>query len=182
MKHAIASLAAGVAFVGVAGASEVETEMGLDAVAEEATLPVADQGAGAIGQVARSTFTTAVLDREPQDSITSLSNDNVVVFYFTELRDMTGATITHRWEHDGNLMAEVFFDVGGPRWRVYSRKNLEPSWLGDWKVTVLDSTGRTLGTDTFTLSEASRGVEPAAETTAEMAIPSEAAPPAARVP
>jgi hypothetical protein len=36
-------------------------------------------------------------------------------------------------------MAEVEFAVNGPRWRVWSSKNLWPTWLGKWTVEVLNS-------------------------------------------
>jgi hypothetical protein len=107
------------------------------------------------GRVTRSALTTAVIDREPQDAVETLSNDNVQIFYFTDVRDATGETITHRWEWMGRVMAEVPFAVRGPRWRVHSSKNLEPSWLGEWTVTAVDSSGRTLSQDRFTFSEAS---------------------------
>ncbi len=70
-------------------------------------------------RVERATFTTGVVDREPRDSIRTLSNDNVEIFFFSEIRDASGATITHRWEWNGQMMAEVPFEVGGPRWRIF---------------------------------------------------------------
>ncbi len=130
-----------------------------------------------MGTVARSTLTTHVLDHEPQDSITTLTNDNVRVLYFTELRGFEGQTVVHRWTFDGKTMAEVEIVVGGPRWRVFSSKNLEPSWIGEWTLTVVDAAGRTLATDSFTLTSTSPYDGAAASTPA--AIPSEAAPPAA---
>jgi hypothetical protein len=50
-------------------------------------------------------------------------------------------------------MAEVKFDVKGPRWRVSSSKNLLPEWLGEWKVSVIDGQGRVLVTDSFTYTQ-----------------------------
>jgi hypothetical protein len=131
---------------GMEGAAPVPAEPGMEPA--EAEAPASD------AQVSRSTLTTAVIDREPQDSIEALSNDNVEVLYFTEVRDATGETITHRWEWMGRLMAEVPFAVSGPRWRVYSSKNLDPSWLGEWTVTAVDSTGRVLSRETFVYQEA----------------------------
>jgi hypothetical protein len=51
-------------------------------------------------------------------------------------------------------MAAVPFEVGGPRWRVYSSKTLDPLWLGKWSVRVLDGMGNELSLDSFTYSEA----------------------------
>ncbi len=105
------------------------------------------------GRVERASFTTAMIEREPQDSVTSLANDDVQLHYFTEIRDAEGDTVIHRWEWNGDVMAEVTFEVGGPRWRVYSTKSLDPSWLGEWTVTTVDSSGRVLQSDTFVYEE-----------------------------
>jgi hypothetical protein len=102
---------------------------------------VSPPAAPSAGSIARASFTTAVLEREPQDSIAELANDRDRVFYFTELRDFEGQTLLHRWEFKGQVVGEVPFSVGGPRWRVYSTKNLEPAWLGEWTVKVVDESG-----------------------------------------
>ena len=101
------------------------------------------------GTVARSTFTNGIADREPVDSINKLATSSNKIYYFSELRDMAGQTVTHRWEHNGKIMAEVPFTVGGDRWRVFSSKNLEDSWKGEWKVSVIDQSGGTLAVNTF---------------------------------
>lgn len=128
------------------------------ALAEEATTespaaaaPIAEQTAKKLagGTVARSTFTNGIAEREPVDSINKLATNNNKIYYFSELRDMAGQTVTHRWEHNGKIMAEVPFTVGGDRWRVFSSKNLEKSWQGEWKVSVIDQSGGTLAVNTF---------------------------------
>lgn len=106
------------------------------------------------GTVARAQFTTGIQDREPADELTALSNDKTEVFFFTELKNMAGGKITHRWEHDGKVMAEKSFDVDGNRWRVWSSKQLDPNWTGEWKVTVVDANGTTLATDTLSYNAA----------------------------
>lgn len=137
-SRTLAWLAAAILVAPAAGA-ETDTEAAEPAVA---TQP-------ASGEVARATFTSEVVDREPQDEIQTLGNDQVRILYFTELRNLTGETVTHRWEFNGEVMAEVPVDVGGPRWRFHSSKELDPQWLGEWKVSVVDSNGRVLRTDSF---------------------------------
>ncbi len=109
------------------------------------------------GYVERSTITTNMIDREPQDEVRVLTNDHTQLFYFCDLRNLAGETVTHRWEFDGSVIAEIPFAVGGPRWRVYSSKNLLPEWVGDWTVSVVDSGGQVLATDTFVYTEAIGG-------------------------
>jgi hypothetical protein len=116
--------------------------------------PATQGNTAASGWVARAALTTAVQDREPIDSVSSLSNDKTTLYYFTEVRDMAGQTIKHRWEHNGEVMAEVEFQIGGPRWRIYSSKTLVPTWLGDWKVSATDAAGNPLSVNNFVYTEA----------------------------
>jgi hypothetical protein len=116
-------------------------EMGAEPMQKPAPAPM--------GRVARARFTSEVVAREPQDTITMLSNENMQIIFFTELHAAQGQTVFHVWERDGVEMARVAFDVAGSRWRVYSTKNLEPSWLGEWTVRVEDAGGRELDRSGF---------------------------------
>lgn len=129
--------------------------------AEEAKTEAAEQPQAAApatpaptGTIARSAFTTAVENREPVDSVNTLGTDTSKVYYFTELKGMEGQQVTHRWEYNGQVMAEVPFNVGGQRWRVYSSKQLDSVWQGEWKVSVIDANGGTLSVNTFTYEKA----------------------------
>ncbi len=93
------------------------------------------------GWVERAMFTTAVENREPVDQVAILPDTDGQVFFFTDLRELQGRTITHRWEYQGQVMAEVAFEVNGPRWRVFSLKSLDPGQLGKWTVIVVDESG-----------------------------------------
>ncbi len=115
------------------------------------------------GHVERASFTTAVKNREPVDMVRELHNDQVKIYYFTELMNMAGQTVTHRWTFNGKTMAEVDFEVGGPRWRVKSSKWLQPHWLGTWTASVINGSGRTVASSTFAYTQAeSKGDVPAA--------------------
>lgn len=94
----------------------------------------------ALADVARSHFTRGITDREPVDHLTTASNINPL-YFFTELVDLAGTEVTHRWRFEGQIMADVTFQVEGPRWRVYSSKELLPEWNGLWTVEVLGPDG-----------------------------------------
>lgn len=96
------------------------------------------------GSVVRSAFTREVDEREPVENLQNLSNENEQVKFFTELRDMSGQTAVHRWEYDGKVVAEIEFNVKGPRWRVWSSKSFVPQWTGDWKVSVVNGAGEVI--------------------------------------
>ena len=94
--------------------------------------------------LARATFSTRIEEREPTDPIDQLTTAYDQVFFFTEVVGLEGSEIVHRWEYGGKLMAEVPFAIQGPRWRVYSSKNLSSAWTGTWTVTVVGSGGQIL--------------------------------------
>ena len=114
------------------------------------------------GSVARTAFTTAIVDREPVDNLVRVPNSVDRIYFFSDLRGLEGEIVTHRWEYNGKVMAEVKFRVGGPRWRVYSSKNLLPEWTGKWTVVVLDEAGWPLKASMFEYYDAAQDA-PAAE-------------------
>ncbi|MCF6323750.1 MAG: DUF2914 domain-containing protein [Gammaproteobacteria bacterium] len=105
-------------------------------------------------EVARAQFTSAIEAREPVDKVNVLSNDVNKIYFFSDLRNLQGQTVTHRWLLADKVMAEVSFNVGGPRWRVNSSKALQTGWVGDWTVAVVDGTGSVIAEYTFKYIEA----------------------------
>lgn len=106
------------------------------------------------GSVARAIITSGISEREPVDELTSVGADVPLVYLFTDLRGMQGERITHRWEHDGQVVSEVGFDVKGQRWRVWSSKTIPAGTTGAWKVHVVNSAGDILTTREFTCGTA----------------------------
>lgn len=106
-------------------------------------------GVSFAGDVARAIVTTGVAEREPVNDLERVLAGNEQVLFFTELSEMEGQTVTHRWSYGGEVMAEVAFNVGGPRWRVWSSKNLIPEWAGEWKVEVVDGEGNVVHEKNF---------------------------------
>lgn len=113
-----------------------------------------EAAAAPTGEVARSAFTREIVDREPVDQVTVLENDTTRIYFFSELVGLEGETVMHQWEYNGEVMAVVPFEVGGPRWRVNSSKELDPGRLGEWTVRVILGEGNELGVDRFTYTKA----------------------------
>lgn len=113
---------------------------------EEANTPATTGPTATSDNVRRSNFTTHVMDREPVDDVDSLGTTFDKVFFFTEIVNFEGGSITHRWIYGGETMAEVNFDIGGPRWRVYSSKSLITTRTGEWTVEVVDGQGNVIQT------------------------------------
>ncbi|MCG7868059.1 MAG: DUF2914 domain-containing protein [Candidatus Thiodiazotropha taylori] len=121
---------------------EAEAQELLDSQAiEESPVPNA--------YVARAVFTTAVINREPVDQVVSLDENATEVSFFTDLRNLQGRTVIHRWEFEGEVISEVNIQVGGPRWRAYSIKSLNPGEEGKWTVFVIDESGWPLHASIF---------------------------------
>lgn len=117
-----------------------------------------DAGPVPDAEVARAQFTSAVKDREPVDQLVVLTAPARSIFFFTDVRNMEGRVVVHNWEYQGKLMSVVPFQVGGPRWRVFSRMELEPQQTGEWSVVVTDKdTGWPLYTELFRYDAASAG-------------------------
>lgn len=154
---------------GSAYAEQSDTEVN-EAPASAAPAPAAEMGEQAgfsTGSVVRSALTSAVEDREPTDSLNVVDSEQKQLYFFTELRDMSGQTAKHRWEYNGKVMAEVEFNVKGPRWRVWSSKNFVPGWTGDWKVSVINGAGDVISEKSFTYVSAEAGQDTAAEKASE---------------
>jgi len=105
------------------------------------------------GKVSRAQFTSEVVEREPVDSILMLKNDVDKIYYFSELVNLKGQRVVHRWEYAGRVMAEIEFNVTSNRWRAYSSKKFSPQLLGEWSVIVLDDKGWPLKTSLFEYGE-----------------------------
>ena len=136
------------------------------------TAPVAEEQSGFNpGTVARSAFTSSIDNREPVDTLQEMNAMEQKVYFFTELRDMEGQTATHRWELNGDVMAEVAFEVKGPRWRVWSSKNIHPEWTGEWKVSVLNSANEIISETSLNVTTAPESdIAPASTTSTESNI------------
>jgi len=127
----------------------------IEAAPVEASTPMMKEQSGfSRGSVVRSAFTREIAEREPTENLQKLTNENGQVKFFTELRDMSGQTAIHRWEYDGKVVAEVEFNVKGPRWRVWSSKSLDPKWTGDWKVSVLNAAGEVISEKNLSIDAA----------------------------
>ena len=98
--------------------------------------------------VTRALLAANIAEREPVaviDTASPLQLDSpTALFFFTELRDLNGSRVAHRWYHNGTMVKERPIDVGAIRWRTWSRHVLDDLSGGDWKVELVDSQGTVL--------------------------------------
>ena len=105
-------------------------------------------------EVTLAQFTTGVENREPMDAVAFVGNDVAEIYFYSELRDLSGAKVTHRWEYEGEIVAEVPFDVSKDQWQAWSTKSLKPDQLGDWTVSVIAPDGEVLAVESFSYQPA----------------------------
>jgi hypothetical protein len=104
--------------------------------------------------VARAQLTSDVVKREPVDAIgPEIHGERGSVgrvFFYTEVRGLSGSQLRYRWEREGHLEMEMPMQVGTSwRWRTYSRKDLLPDQTGAWRVQLVDETDRVLAEASF---------------------------------
>ncbi len=88
--------------------------------------------------ISQAVFASAIADRQPVEIITEADDSLGKIYFFTNIRHLTGDKITHRWIYKDKIKAEISFDIKGDRWRVWSSKNIWHTWTGQWRVEVLD--------------------------------------------
>ncbi|TEU19949.1 MAG: DUF2914 domain-containing protein [Gammaproteobacteria bacterium] len=99
--------------------------------------------------ISQAVFAKSVEDRAPIEIVTEANDSLGKIYFFTNIRHLTGDKITHRWLYKGKVKAEISFDIKGERWRVWSSKNLWHTWTGQWKVEVVNQQNELLLTKIF---------------------------------
>lgn len=92
--------------------------------------------------VSRALLTTGVMKREPVDNV-CIPERNKITF-FTEIKNYANHRVTHRWKYKNKTKFELSFNVRGPRWRVWTSKNMYIKWVGPWVIEVVDEDGNIL--------------------------------------
>lgn len=114
-------------------------------------LAVSQERTGEI-QVERAVVGTGVMDREPQGVASQFPADVGQLWCFTHITGAsTGAEILHVWYHGDQELARVPLTIGGPNWRTWTSKNIQPEWTGEWRVEIQQAGGTVLQTITFTI-------------------------------
>jgi hypothetical protein len=86
--------------------------------------------------VSRALLTTGVKQREPVDNVCTPVRNKIM--FFTEIKNYANHRVTHRWKYNNKTIFELSFHVRGPRWRVWTSKNIPVKWVGPWVIEVVD--------------------------------------------
>jgi hypothetical protein len=83
---------------------------------------------------------TAVADRTCEGVSETFPSSAGKIYAYTRILGMDeGDSVTHRWIYKGQVMAEPKLNIGGPDWRTWSSKNIDPLWSGEWKVEIVNN-------------------------------------------
>lgn len=96
------------------------------------------------GSVINATFTSNVAEGAPVDFREAFFTDTPVVYYYSELLDLEGQTVKHRWSLEGKVMQEVPIQVTRARQPAWSKSTMQPQWTGNWTVEVLNGKGQVI--------------------------------------
>jgi hypothetical protein len=110
--------------------------------------------------IAVSAFTTTINKHSPSDRIQQLNNDIKKIYFFTDLRNFQGQTLTHEWSYNGWVAQRIPFVITGSRWRVSSNKSLKPRGKGTWTVKILDGAGNVIQKSTISYNKKSTQTKP----------------------
>lgn len=86
--------------------------------------------------------TTAIVDREPADSVEVLPIQNGQLYCFTRIIGAGESTVVyHAWYRGEQLMSRVELPVNSPDWRTWSVKRVLEDLPGEWHVDIQDAEG-----------------------------------------
>ena len=103
-------------------------------------------------EVAEAVITTAVVDRQPTDNLTTVARDIGTVFCWMRITGSEGEIqVDHVWYKDDTEVARVRLRVAGSNWRSWSSKNIDPMWTGSWRVDIVGPDGVVLQSVPFTV-------------------------------
>lgn len=102
--------------------------------------------------VAEAVITSAVVDRQPSDNLTTVAKDVGTVYCWMRITGAEGEIqVEHVWYKDDTEVARVSLRIAGSNWRTWSSKNIDPMWTGNWRVDVVGPDGTVLESVAFTV-------------------------------
>jgi hypothetical protein len=103
--------------------------------------------------VDEQTICTAIEDRVPSGVDSSFSSDVGKLYCYTKISGSDDTTtVSHVWYLGDEEKAKIELSVKGKTWRTWSSKNIDPSWIGNWKVEVVSANGDVLATKSFVIT------------------------------
>ncbi|NVO00112.1 MAG: DUF2914 domain-containing protein [Geobacteraceae bacterium] len=106
-------------------------------------------------QITEAVITSKLVKGKPIDSIKRLSSGtdkNLYCFTRTVAPEGYEGNIKHLWYKGDEKSGEYTLPVKGVKWRTYSKKSIQKGWAGDWRVDVVDESGKLLKSVKFKMN------------------------------
>lgn len=91
--------------------------------------------------VPRAFFTSKLIKGEPVNEVLILENDIKNLYFFSEVKNLQGKVVFHRWEYRGKKVFEKKFKILTESEYLISRHKLDPTKTGEWMVVMTDDRG-----------------------------------------
>ncbi|MDH4227514.1 MAG: DUF2914 domain-containing protein [Deltaproteobacteria bacterium] len=128
--------------------SSVVTVTGSGAAPTNTTPTAKPQGATL--SVMESAIATGIKDAAPVGPGEKFPASVGKLYCYTRIAGASAeALVTHKWFLNGKLLDAIVLRVKGDPYRIYSAKTVTPYMKGDWKVEVVDESGKLLKTINF---------------------------------
>ncbi|THB73835.1 MAG: DUF2914 domain-containing protein [Gammaproteobacteria bacterium] len=100
-------------------------------------------------------FTSGINKLKPIDNLGSniypLNDKSVsTVYYYTVINNQKGKRLTHRWIYNGKTLAKIASKITQQKQIMYSSKRITKKMSGGWRVEIIDQSGKTLQSNSFT--------------------------------
>jgi len=97
---------------------------------------------------------TAIEERVPAGADSSFASNVGQLYCFTKISGAEDTTsVSHVWYLNDEEKVKVELSIKGKSWRTWSSKNIDPSWVGNWKVEIVSASGDVLSTKSFVITE-----------------------------
>ncbi|GAA3949037.1 DUF2914 domain-containing protein [Allohahella marinimesophila] len=107
--------------------------------------------------IARASLARGLREREPigiyKNAVSLNGQDLITVFMFTQTRGYVGEELFHNWYLNDDRIAQVVIKPWVSPMRASSSKKIIPTMIGDWRVEIVDATGKKLAVTTFEVVE-----------------------------
>ncbi|WP_171695735.1 DUF2914 domain-containing protein [Methylomonas sp. ZR1] len=107
-------------------------------------------------KVIRASLNTEPKDDEPGEPIKSplrvIPNQSREVFYFSEIKNMKGRSLFHRWSRNGQIVHQKQLDMKDKITKVWSSKILSAKDKGEWQVQLTDKKGKVYSEVNFSVN------------------------------
>jgi Protein of unknown function (DUF2914) len=106
-------------------------------------------------KITEMAVTTKIVRGNPIDSVHRISFSSVKSLYcFTRVVNPGGGEtfVKHAWYKDGKLAGEHQLPIRGEKWRTWSKRTVDRTSIGEWRVDALDSEGKVLESVTFRIN------------------------------